>query len=154
MEEEQIKKHSGRSSNDDENNLIRTKRVEIRFSPFEYEQLMTQWIKRKNDDGKLYNSLASLIRNIIINNESQFELVLDELEDQKLDYARLLSELKIQGRNINAIAKTLESAKKFGMSEKEIIRTIEVMNNLKTDVQTMLVKVESFNPKKEKKMKK
>lgn len=148
MEEEQIKKHTGRSSNDDHNNTIRTHRVEMRLSPFEYNQLMKQWIERKNSEGKLYNSMASLIRNIIFKNAHKFELVLDELEDQKLDYARLLSELKIQGRNINAIAKTLESAKKFGMSEKEITRTIEVMNNLKTNVQTMLVKVEEFNSKK------
>jgi hypothetical protein len=148
MKEERIKKHTGRSSNDDHNSTIRTHRVEMRLSTFEYDQLMKQWIERKNSEGKLYNSMASLIRNIIFKNAHEFELVLDELEDQKLDYARLLSELKIQGRNINAIAKTLESAKKFGMSEKEIIRTIEVMNNLKTDVQTMLVKVEEFNPKK------
>ena len=55
MKEEQIKKHTGRSSNDDHNNTIRTHRVEMRLSPFEYDQLKKKQIERKNNKEKLYN---------------------------------------------------------------------------------------------------
>lgn len=112
----ELKTHPGRHGNQDDHKYKRTHSLDVRLSPIELVALKNGW--KKSD----FNSVASYVRNIIFKgDEKKIDLYFEEKQQERISIGRLLSELNKQGKNLNQIAKQLNSKPEFLKQEAKIV---------------------------------
>ena len=116
----QKKKQAGQSGADG-NQELRTKIVQVAYSPSEFDSLMDQYIKSPN------SSLASLVRDKSLSRAVQVK-DRDELIANRAKELRHLSKL---GSNINQIAHRSNSSDVLSKIIQEFSLELEAIRNLK-----------------------
>jgi hypothetical protein len=112
----ELKKHPGRHGNDDEHLYKRTHSLDVRMSPVEMIALKESWNKTE------FNSMASFVRNLIFKgNEKKIDFYYEDKQQDRILLTRYFSELNKQGKNINQIAKQLNSKPEFMTQEVKIL---------------------------------
>ncbi|MFZ6673693.1 plasmid mobilization protein [Undibacterium sp. Xuan67W] len=134
----EIKLHPGQAGSDDDSRLKRTKVLEVNLSPFEYDNLKDKWRKTN------FNSMAKFARyRLFGGTEHQIDLHFEEKRDDRILAAKFLSELNRQGKNLNQIAKQLNSKTDF--TKQEVQLALKDLNKALKNIEE--IKEEFFNHK-------
>ncbi len=134
----ELKLHPGQAGADDDSRFKRTKVLEVNMSPFEYDHLKEKW-RTTN-----FNSMAKFARyKLFGGKEHQIDLYFEQKRDDRILAARLLAELNKQGKNLNQIAKQLNSKPDFTKQETKLL-----VDDLKKTLLAIQEIKDKFSPQK------